>query len=104
MPLRDKTFSDADLVRLFCNHLTKEERTNVVVFFILYSGALVLKSSILDLLAAVPQIRGIRTLINLLLAAVRIFTRTDHTVLSNVFSGKMLAAVIACLTKEIGRK
>ena len=103
MPMRDRTFSDADVVRIFCNHLTKEERTNVVVFFILFSGALVLKNSVLNLLAAIPQVRGIRYLIRILLAAMRVFWRTDDAVLSNVFSGKMLKAVSDCLAEEIKR-
>ena len=103
MPLRDRTFSDADIVRIFCNHLTKDERINVVVFFIVFSGALVLKSSILGLLAAIPQVRGIRFLIRVLLAAWRIFSRSEPDVMSNMFSGKMLQAVSDCLSKEIKR-
>ena len=103
MPSRDRTFSDADVVRIFCNHLTKEERANVVVFFVLFSGALVLKSSILNLLSLIPQVRGIRFVIRVLLAAWRIFYRAEPNVLSNVFSGKMLEAVSNCLSEEIKR-
>jgi hypothetical protein len=74
-----------------------------VLFFILFSGALVLKTHILDLLAAIPQIRGIRTLIRLLLGVLRIFNRSPDDLLSNVFSGAMRKAVADCLGKEIQR-
>ena len=103
MPMRDRTFSDADVVRIFCKHLTKEERINVVLFFILFSGALVLKSSILDLLAGIPQIRGIRVLIRLLLGVLRIFRRSPEDLLGSVFSGRMRRAVFDCLSEEIKR-
>lgn len=103
MPRRDRTFSDADVVRIFCHHLTKEERINVVLFFILFSGALVLKTSILDLLAALPQIRGIRTLVRLLLGVLRIFDRSPDDLLGSVFSGAMRKAVSDCLSEELKR-
>lgn len=33
MPRRDRTFSSADIVRIWINHLTRDERTDVVCFF-----------------------------------------------------------------------
>lgn len=99
----DSTFSDADVVRIFCHHLTKAERNNVVLFFMVFAGALMLKSSLLDLLAKLPQVRGIRVLVRVLLAVLRIFSRTDLSLLGQVFSGRMLTAVDNCLTEELKR-
>ncbi len=103
MPIRDRTFSDADVVRIFCKHLTEKERINVVLFFVLFSGALVLKSSILDLLAAIPQLRGVRTLVRLVLGVLRIFSRSPEDLLGGVFSGKMQSAISDCLSEELKR-
>ncbi len=99
----DGTFSDADVVRIFCNHLTKEERNNVILFFVIFSGALVVRSSILDLLGAIPHLRALRLFVRAVLSSFRIFGNTPSDILSNVFSGAMRKAVFACLTKEIAR-
>ena len=33
MPRQDRTFSDADIIRIWCKNLTTREKLNVVIFF-----------------------------------------------------------------------
>ena len=103
MPLPDRTFSDSDIVRIFCHHLTKDERNNVILFFVIFSGAVASKNAILQLLNLLPQRIGIRILVRVVLAALRIFKRTDDGLLSILFEGKFKRAVEDCIDTELKR-
>jgi len=103
MPLPDRTFSDSDVVRIFCHHLTKAERTNVILFFVIFSGAVVSKNAILQLLNLIPQRIGVTVLVRVVLAAIRIFRRTEDDLLSIVFDGKFKRAVDDCIETELKR-
>lgn len=95
------TYSDADIVRIYCNHLDKAEQRNVVLFFLAYSALLVAKSDILDLLELIPAGRLARNFIRLILFAMDLLGSSPDSALSLLFDGAMFKAVAACISKEL---
>ena len=99
----DFTYSDADIVRIFCNHLTKAERNNVILFFLAYSALLIIRSDLVDLLDAIPASRLVKRFLRILSAAIALLGASPDEVLARLFKGKMLRAVIACVDVELNR-
>lgn len=99
--MADNTYSDADLVRIYCNHLDATEKKNVALFFLAYSFLLVARSDILDLIELIPAGRLARRFVQLLLFVIDRLGGTPDVVLSLLFDGAMFKAVSACIAKEL---
>ena len=100
MALHTKTYTDADVVRIFCNHLDKRERANVVLFFVIYSSVLLTKSALSDLLNFLP-FKKLGRLFLLVLNALDIVNSTDPFLISQLFFGRMFTEVARCIKIEL---
>jgi len=95
------TYSDADIVRIYCNHLDKEEKRNVVLFFLAYAALLAAKSDILELLELIPAGKVAKRFIKLILFVIDKLGSTPDVILSLLFEGAMFKAVAKCIAKEL---
>lgn len=102
MPTRVKTYSDADIVRIFCDHLDKQERKNIVVFFLVFSSYLFGKTDLFQFLDLLP-FKRVAKFVAIVLAALNILQDIDEIILSRLFSGKMFKQVVRCLDAELRR-
>lgn len=98
-----KTYSDADVVRIFCNHLDEREKKNIVLFFLVFSTLLFTKTNLFDALNLFPFPKFAK-LIAIVLAALKILDDIDEKILGNLFTGKMFREVVKCLDAELRAK
>lgn len=66
MPRNDKTFSDGDIIRIWCKHLTDGEKRNVMLFFYVYIPLIQGVDVILAVLERNSGDRRVRTLIKII--------------------------------------
>lgn len=97
----NKTYSDADIVRIFCQHLDEKEKRNVLLFFITYFSFLIIESDLLELLNFIPAKRLITRAIKLLLQIFNSSGSFESEILASLFEGKMFKEVAKCIESEL---
>ena len=103
IPPKHKTYSDADVVRIFCNHLDNKEQRNVILFFVVYFSLAFLRSDVATLLEIIPASRLVTRALRVLLFIFDRLQIFESEVLGLVFSGNMLKQVALCLQKELDK-
>ncbi len=97
MPRKDPTFSDADVIRIYCENLTESEKDNVDLFFYVYRPLIGGLPVILDLIEANirdPKIRLILSLITKLWDAI---VGLNTKAISGAIPKSIRKVVIRCL-------
>lgn len=99
----NRTYSDADIVRIFCQHLTKKEKQNVLLFFLSYFSLFIIKSDLAELLSFLPATRLITRALRLLLRVFDLTGSFESEILAGLFQGKMFKEVVKCVDKELSK-
>jgi hypothetical protein len=97
MPRKDPTFSDADVIRIYCENLTESEKDNVDLFFYVYRPLIGGLPVILDLIGANvrdPKTRLILSLITRLWDAI---VGLSPKAISGAIPKSIRKVVIRCL-------
>ena len=90
------TFSDNDVIRIFCNHLTGEEQGVVLVFFWLVLPAFIGASVILEWLGFLPT----RIRVPIFGALLVFFRQLDiniESILANIVPARNRGTILKCL-------
>ena len=100
MPRIDKTFSSADIIRIWCDHLTKREQVEVWFVFVFVIGELLTEKligefskSMLDLFRVLKKNILTRAIIFVINETIRLF-----------LEDKMIKVLNECFTKELRKE
>lgn len=97
MPRKDKTYKSRDVIRIFCNNLDKEERSNVLLFFMIIYPAFLSFDVVLDIIVFLIPGKIGRALERVLLFAGIALDRFAPELLTLLVVDEDKNAVLTCL-------
>lgn len=97
MPRKDPSFSDSDIIRIYCENLTDEEKDNVDLFFYVYRPLVAGLPALLTIIERQVKDPRTRIIISLIARLFDIIFSLSPTVLRKAIPNRIEKVVIRCL-------